>query len=77
MNTPNFALMQLNAQEQRQAILRQAQQDQLLVALNQSGNSWSPLQSAGLWWRKVYGALTGAAQKSVEKQTLVRSSSLS
>lgn len=74
MNTPNFTLMQLNAQERRHAILRQAQQDQLLAALNQNGDSWSPLRSVGLWWRKVYGALTSAMPKSLEERTVVRSS---
>lgn len=74
MNTPNFTLIQLNAQEQRQALLRQAAQDQLLSALNRNGSPQSPLRSVGLWWRNVLSALTGAAQKGVEKHPLMRSS---
>lgn len=77
MNTPNFTMIELNAQERRQTILRQAQQDQLLAALNQNGDSQSPLRSVGLWLRKVQGVLTGVAPKRVEKHTLLRSSSLS
>ena len=64
MNTPNFTMMQLNAQERRQAILRQAQQDQWLAALNRNTNPRSPLRSGGLWLRHVLSALTGAAVRS-------------
>lgn len=74
MNTPNFTLIQLNAQERRQAILRQAQQDQLLAALHQDAEQQSPLRSLSRWVRRVHNALTGTMPKSLEKHTVVRSS---
>lgn len=74
MNTPNFTMIELNAQERRQAILRQAQQDQLLAALKHNTGQQSPLRSGGRWVRHVLTMLTGAMQKSVEKRAVVRSS---
>lgn len=63
MNTPNFPLLELNAQERRQAILRQAQQDQLWATLNRPTGVRLALHSSGLWLRKLFSTLTGAMPK--------------
>ena len=73
MNTQNFTLMQLNAQEQRHAILRQAQQDQLLATLKQNTGSRSPFDGISRWMRSIRSVLTGAMSESLEKRTVVRS----
>ena len=77
MNTPNFTMIELNAAERRQAILHQAQQDQLLATSKRNAGQRSPLRSGGLWVRHVLSALTGAVQKSVTKRAVVRSGSVS
>ena len=77
MNTQNFTLMQLNAAERRQAILRQAQQEQLLAAPKPIAVPRAPLPGDGQWRRHLLTMLTGAIQKSLEKRTTVRSGSVS
>ena len=77
MNTPNFTMIELNAQERCQAILRQAQQEQLLTASKRNTGQQSPLRGGGQWVRHVLTMLTSAVQKSLEKRSVVRSSSVS
>lgn len=60
MNTPNFPLMELNAREQRQALLRQAQQEQLWAAAKQPAGPRLSFRNSGLWVRNVLNGLTGA-----------------
>lgn len=77
MNTPNFTMIELNAAERRQAMLRQAQQDQLLAALKQNAGQRAALRGGGLWLRHVRSTLTSAIQKSFAKRAVVRSGSVS
>lgn len=63
MNTPNFPLLELNAREQRQALLRQAQQDQLWAAAKQPAGPRLSFRNSGLWVRSVLTALIRAVPK--------------
>lgn len=76
MNTPNFTMIELNAAERRQAILRQAQQEQLLAASKRNTGQQSLLRGGDQWVWHILSLLTGAIQKSLAKRAVVRSSSV-